>query len=217
MLRTLFVLCLAAIGAAYAVRGPFFALLLYLWVAYFRPESWVWGGIATTLPLSLVAGAFLLGSSVISGTRFRTNIRSGLLFALLLHSLVSTSLSAHFTYAWPYWTDFAKSTIVTYLIACLVTDTKKFRLTLLVISASLGFEVAKQGWIQLVTNPGEKNFNFHPFLGDENGVAVGSSCSSQSSARWRRPPRPSGKSEATCSLRLARPTGRSARTRAVGF
>jgi probable O-glycosylation ligase (exosortase A-associated) len=38
---------------------------------------------------------------------------------------------------------------------------------------SLGFEAGKQGWAQLVLNPGARNDNSVPFLGDNNLVAVG--------------------------------------------
>jgi probable O-glycosylation ligase (exosortase A-associated) len=42
-----------------------------------------------------------------------------------------------------------------------------------VIVLSLGFEATKQGWAQLILNPGAKNDNPIPFLGDNNVVAVG--------------------------------------------
>ena len=173
MLRTIFVLTIAAWGVAHAVRAPFFALLLYLWIAYFRPEVWVWGGVIATLPLSLISGIFLLAYSIFSHVRFRLDLRTSLLFILLAHSLISTLLSPYIDFAWPYWTDFAKSTIVTYLMACIITTPREYRLVLLVIAASLGFEVVKQGWAQLLFNPGAKNYNTHPLLGDENGVALG--------------------------------------------
>jgi probable O-glycosylation ligase (exosortase A-associated) len=41
------------------------------------------------------------------------------------------------------------------------------------IALSLGFEAAKQGWAQLVINPGGTNLNENPALGDYIGVAVG--------------------------------------------
>jgi putative inorganic carbon (HCO3(-)) transporter len=44
---------------------------------------------------------------------------------------------------------------------------------LIVITLSLGFEAGKQGWAQLVLNPGSRNDNSIPFLGDNNLVAVG--------------------------------------------
>jgi len=46
-------------------------------------------------------------------------------------------------------------------------------MALLVIAVSLGFEAAKQGWAQFVTNPGGENINEIVMLGDNNGVAVG--------------------------------------------
>lgn len=44
MLRLIFVLAIVLVGGFYAFRHPFYALLLYVWYACFRPESWVWHG-----------------------------------------------------------------------------------------------------------------------------------------------------------------------------
>jgi hypothetical protein len=55
----------------------------------------------------------------------------------------------------------------------LADDVKKFRLVLLTISVSLGFEATKQGWAELLIRPGAPNMNTLPLLGDNNGVAVG--------------------------------------------
>jgi probable O-glycosylation ligase (exosortase A-associated) len=55
----------------------------------------------------------------------------------------------------------------------LVDDRKKYRTVLLVIGLSLGFECAKQGWVSLYRAPGAKNDNPIVFLGDNNGVALG--------------------------------------------
>jgi probable O-glycosylation ligase (exosortase A-associated) len=44
---------------------------------------------------------------------------------------------------------------------------------LLVIAFSLGLESAKQGWAQMILNPGATNSNTLPMLGDNNFVAVG--------------------------------------------
>src|SRR5262249_19132786 len=43
----------------------------------------------------------------------------------------------------------------------------------IVIALSLGFECAKQGWVSLFRAPGAKNDNPIGFLGDNNGVALG--------------------------------------------
>lgn len=173
MLRTLFVLAIILFLLRYSVRGPFYALLLYLWVAYFRPEQWVWGGLIESLPLSSWVGGFVVTAAVLSGQAFRIDGRLLLLLALLGQSLASTLSSDYVDYSWPYWIDFLKSTAITYLIAVLTTDLHKLRLVFLTIALSLGFEAARQGWGQLILVPGQKNYNSHVMLGDENGVAVG--------------------------------------------
>jgi probable O-glycosylation ligase (exosortase A-associated) len=81
--------------------------------------------------------------------------------------------SNHYIYSWPYWIEFLKTILITYLIVVLVTDTMRFRLLLLVIVLALGCEQAKQGWTYLFLSDGLKNMEYVPFLGDNNGVAVG--------------------------------------------
>jgi probable O-glycosylation ligase (exosortase A-associated) len=63
--------------------------------------------------------------------------------------------------------------LVSYLIVALVNDRRRFRLMILVVAYSLGFECAKQGWAQAILNTGAQNNNIIPFLGDNNGVALG--------------------------------------------
>ena len=41
MLRLIFVTCIVMVGIFFAVQGAFYALLFYLWNAYFRPAEWV--------------------------------------------------------------------------------------------------------------------------------------------------------------------------------
>jgi probable O-glycosylation ligase (exosortase A-associated) len=63
--------------------------------------------------------------------------------------------------------------IITYVIVLLTTDRNRYRMVLTIIAISLGFECAKQGWAQLFIAPGAQNNNPIVFLGDNNGVAVG--------------------------------------------
>lgn len=173
MLRLIFVFGIIAIGAFYSLRGPFYALLFYLWNAYFRPEYWVWDDTLWSLRLSLIIGTFLLLSSIPWLSTFRWTRQSVLIIAFLMHSSVSLLLSPHQELALPFWTEFAKVIIVTLLITVLVNTEQRYRMTLIVIAFSLGFEAAKQGWAQLVLNPGATNNNPHLMLGDNNGVAMG--------------------------------------------
>jgi probable O-glycosylation ligase (exosortase A-associated) len=173
MLRTLFVVGIILVGTAYSWRSPFYALLFYLWVAYFRPEYWLWTDFVSTINLSLIVGVFVVLSTLISGQKFRVGAGVSLMFLFLGQSLLSTFQSPNFEYAFPYWQDFAKSTVISYLITVHVNDERRFRLTLLVIALSLGAEGAKQGWVQLLLNPGGPNLNDVAILGDNNGAALG--------------------------------------------
>ncbi len=173
MLRTAFVLGIFAIAMFFALQGAFYALLMYLWIAYFRPMEWVWTDFIQTLNLSLIAGVYLVVISFISGQRHRINGRVLLLAAFLLQNVISLGGAESSSPAWLYLQDFAKTTVITYLIMVLVTDRARLRLALLVLALSLSFEPAKQAWMQFVLDPGGQNFNPIGFLGDESGVGVG--------------------------------------------
>jgi probable O-glycosylation ligase (exosortase A-associated) len=173
MLRNIFVFMLITVGVVYAAQGPFYALLFYLWNAYFRPEYWVWGDTIGALNLSLIIGLYLVTTAVLSAKAFLWTARTALLFAFFAQTCISLFFSEHFDWSWYYWVDFAKVMLVSYLIIVLVDDRRKFRLMLLVVSYSLGFECAKQGWAQTILNPGAQNNNIIAFLGDNNGVALG--------------------------------------------
>jgi len=173
MLRTAFVLLIVAFGLRHALRGPFYALMFYLWVAYFRPETWVWSGFVQDLPLSFFVGALVVVTGVVTGQALRLSARGMLLVLFLIHSLISTLASPYIAYGWPYWMDFLKSTLMTYLLCVLVDSVSRLRLAFLVITLSLGFEAAKSGLVQLIFIPGEKNYNEMLSLGDNNGVAIG--------------------------------------------
>lgn len=176
MLRGLFVLIIIAVGSFYALQAPFYALLLYVWNAYFRPEAWAWGATSSLLlrfQFSYCVGIFLVGYTLISKQRFHFSGQALLLFVMLGHALISSLLAEYPQYVWPYFIDFLKGIIITYLITVLANDRRKLYLLLLVMCLSLGLEATKQGCIQLLINPGGRNDNEIPFLGDNNGVAVG--------------------------------------------
>jgi probable O-glycosylation ligase (exosortase A-associated) len=172
MLRTLFVAAILIFGAVQSLRGPFYGLLFYLWLAYFRPETWLWTDFVSPLNLSLILGICVLGGTVLSD-KVRLGFTPCLMVLLVVHSLVSTLLSDTFAYSFPYWEDFAKSTTISILMITLVNTERRLRLTFVIIALSLGMEAAKQGWAQFVLNPGGPNINDHPMFGDNNGVAVG--------------------------------------------
>jgi probable O-glycosylation ligase (exosortase A-associated) len=173
MLRALFVVCIIVYGLFQSFRSPFNALLFYLWIAYFRPEYWLWSDWVSQLNLSLIVGVFVVVATVLSGRGLRWGLAPFLTVLLLFQSFISTWFSEAFSYSWLFWQDFAKSTIISLLMVTLIDTEERLKQTFLVISASLGLEAVKQGWAQLVLNPGAINTNTNALLGDNNGVAVG--------------------------------------------
>ncbi len=173
MLRTLFVIAILAVGWGFALQSALYAACLYLWIAYFRPESWAWSDLFSTLNLSYIAGVYLVLRTALSGTKIRLDWRTGLLFVFLALSLLSSAVGLHPDHSLAYWREFSKTIIVSYILTLLIQTPSDLRLVLTVIVLSLGFESGKQGWAQLVLNPGAPNTNGIPFLGDNNLVAVG--------------------------------------------
>lgn len=171
--RSLFVIIALIAGWSFALQSALYAACLYLWIAYFRPESWAWSDIFISLNLSYIAGIYLVIRTFLAGVPIKLDARSWLLVLFLIHSLVATSLGLNSTVSFAFWWDFAKVIIVSLLLLNIVRTAAELRLVLIVIALSLGFEAAKQGWAQLVLNPGARNDNSVPFLGDNNLVAVG--------------------------------------------
>lgn len=174
MLRLIFVGLIILFGIGASVVSPFYALLFYLWNAYFRPEEWTFGGTIRSLNLSFLIGVYLVLATTASLPRPRFNLRILLLGLFFVQTLLSTLSSEHSQYSWNAWTEFAKVLIVSYIIILLTSsDRRRYRQVLFIIAISLGFECAKQGWVQLFRAPGAPNNNTIAFLGDNNGVAVG--------------------------------------------
>jgi probable O-glycosylation ligase (exosortase A-associated) len=173
MLRTIFVGLIIVTGTIFSLRGPFYALLFYLWYAYFRPEQWMWNNWVSSLNLSYFIGLFVVASTVISAKPLHLRSRTWLIALFAVHASISTYMSPYFQYGWPYLQDFYKVLLITYLITVLVDDARKLRITVLIMSLSLGLEAAKQGWAQFILNPGAQNNNPLPLLGDNNGVGLG--------------------------------------------
>jgi probable O-glycosylation ligase (exosortase A-associated) len=173
MLRTLIVVAMLAAGWGFALQSPLYAACLYLWIAYFRPESWAWNDLFVALNLSYIAGAYLIVRTMIAGVPLRLGFRGLLLVLFLAQALIATWLGVDSAYSFEYLRDFSKVIVITLLLMNIVRTSNELRLVLIVIACSLGFEAVKQGWAQLILNPGARNGNGVPFLGDNNLVAVG--------------------------------------------
>lgn len=173
MIRSVIVIVALTVGWTFALQGPLYAACLYLWIAYFRPESWAWSDIFSTLNLSYIAGAYLVLRTFVSRIPFKLDARTGLLLLFLLQALISSWFGLNQAHSLAHLYDFAKVIVVSVLLASIIRTERDMRLILMVISLSLGIEAARQGWVTLITHPGAQNENSIPFLGDNNLVAVG--------------------------------------------
>ena len=106
MLRLIFVLSLLTGLGVVALRGPMKAIVLYLWLAYFRPEAWIYGGLLASLPLSYVAGIYLVLRVGFSATMFRFDLR---VLALLL--VWATAIVGGLLTPWPDETNYILTAI----------------------------------------------------------------------------------------------------------
>jgi putative inorganic carbon (hco3(-)) transporter len=172
MLRTLLVLGLIGVGGFYALRGPYYALLFYIGYAYFRPEAWVWVDFIGSLRLSLLSGLLVVLGGLYSKQQFVWNGRIALLWIFLLHTFLSAVFGESWD-AWGSWFNFFKSIVISYFMVVLITNFDRLRLMFMVMALALGLEQAKQGWFYIVSRPAWHNENDVPFLGDNNGVAIG--------------------------------------------
>ena len=160
-------------GWGFALQSPLYAACLYLWIAYFRPESWAWNDLFIALNLSYIAGAYLVVRTFIAGVPLRLGVRGWLLVAFLAQALIATWFGLDSAYSFGYLRDFSKVILISLLVTAVIRTSQDLRLVLIVIAVSLGFEAVKQGWVQMILNPGARNNNEIPFLGDNNLVAVG--------------------------------------------
>ena len=173
MLRLIFVFAIIAVGAFFALHGPFYTLLLYLWNAYFRPEVWVHGQALRSFHLSFYVAAFLVLQMVFNANRLRFNGRWVVVLLFVFHCFVTATFGEHSDTNFKFLKQFLRILLIAYFMFCLVDNLKQFRIVLLVMLLSVGFESVKQGWGTMIRNPGAINENPIPFLGDNNMTAVG--------------------------------------------
>lgn len=174
MLRDLFVAVILVVGVgASLLGGPFWALLFYIWVSYFRPEQWLWNDWVSGLNPSYSIGIYLLAAVLLWRKSLRFDRRFIVPFLFVSVSAISSWQSPYSDQSWPFLIEFVKVALIGYLIPVLVDDSKKLRLLAGTMVFGLGLEGSKQGWGNLLFTPGSPNYNPIPFLGDNNGVALG--------------------------------------------
>ena len=106
MLRNIFVAGIVIAGVVLAIQSPFYALLFYLWDAYFRPEQWLWTDWISSLQISFIIGSYVLLSLLLGPVRLHFGRRHVLLLLFAVHCIVSMLLSDYLHDTWPFMQEF---------------------------------------------------------------------------------------------------------------
>lgn len=173
MLRTLLFLLIAVPGFVAALFNRFAALLLYCWFAFFRPEGFVWWDISG-LRLSLLSGAILLGTCILSG-RFPDVSHWISRGALAFLALAAVSLpGASDIGTGLYWLDFLARLIIVCLLAITLVETRWHLAALVaVVAGSFGFHSAKAGLASVLGGGVQFGLGLTGTFADNNGYALG--------------------------------------------
>ncbi|MEO8256565.1 MAG: O-antigen ligase family protein [Acidobacteriota bacterium] len=173
MIRTLFVLSILVPGLLASFASGYWALMMYLWLALFRPQEWLSFDI-TSLRLSLLFGVLMLVRSAVSG--ILPNVTNPLTLGMIL--LVGSSVVTQLTAVQPdlgwVWIDFLfRLVLCCTLLVALSTSARRLYGILAVIALSFGFHAGKAG-LAFLLSEGTTRFNLGlagAFI-DNNGYAL---------------------------------------------
>jgi len=174
MLRSLLVLSVLVPGLVAAVASSYWALMMYLWYALFRPQDWLWIDI-NSLRLSLVIGVVMMVRSLTSGVFPNVTNPLTLGMALLVVSSIVTNTTAVRPDIGWIWIDYLfRLALSSLMVAAIATDGKRLYGILTVICASMGFHAAKAG-LAFILTAGRARFDqgLSGAFVDNNGYALG--------------------------------------------
>ena len=172
MLRTLFILSILVPGFYLSLRSRYFALLMYLWFALFRPQDWLWIDI-TNLRLSLVLGFILIVPALPAGLFPNiTNPLSVGMLSFLFCSLVTQSVAVAPAIGWT-WIDFMTRLLLScMMIMTLAKTPQRLAGVVAVIGGSLAFHASKAG-LAFMLGGGRFADGLAGAFIDNNGYALG--------------------------------------------
>ena len=173
MLRTIFVLSIISVGVIAGLWSRFYALLLYVWFALFRPDQWVWIDISSFRP-SLMLGLLLVISALLSGylPNTRHPISIGMLVFLLSGFLGQIDAVNQDT-GWTWLQYMARLLVVCLYFVTLLKTRTEFLLMVAVIGTSFGFHAAKAGLASILGGGVRFHDGMVGAFVDNNGYALG--------------------------------------------
>jgi probable O-glycosylation ligase (exosortase A-associated) len=167
------VLIVLAVGIPAAFFNTFYALLLYVWWAVFRPEFFAWYDL-TPYRFSLILGLILLVPSLIQGAY--PDVKHPLSIGLLVFlgvALLSQFTAFDVSLGWQWLDYFSRLVCVSLLTVTLVDTRQKFFWVIAIIGGSFGFYASKAGLASLIGGGVQFAEGLTGSFGDNNGYALG--------------------------------------------
>ena len=124
------------VGSVGAFRSPLFAAGLYLWIAYFRPEGWVYTSFFASLYPSVRLRRVPDHSELAAGISLTPTWRSMLLLLFLALSAASAIFGLHRDVSFLFLQAFAKTVLISYLFTAIIQKQSDLRFVLIVIACS---------------------------------------------------------------------------------
>jgi probable O-glycosylation ligase (exosortase A-associated) len=173
VLRSLFILSIFVPGFYAALRSRYWALLMYLWFALFRPQDWIWIDI-TSLRLSMLLGVVLLVPALLAGRYPNVTHPLSTGIIMFLGSTILSQLTAIRPDVGWVWVDFSfRLFIACLLLVTLASDAMRLVGVIAVIGGSLGFHAAKAGLAYAVGGGTRFADGLSGAFVDNNGYALG--------------------------------------------
>jgi probable O-glycosylation ligase (exosortase A-associated) len=156
-----------------ALYSPFYGLLGFSWLAYMRPQDLAWG-LAAGLPLSKYVAVALFAGLLLRGkvNIFRRGAVPVAMLGLWIWLLVSCLTATHRDVAFEKFQDITKVLLIAFMTTVLVSDGKRFRLSIAVIALSLGFLGLKYGLYGVLRGGVQFTRGVGGMIGDNNDFAL---------------------------------------------
>ena len=172
-MRDYLVLMLVVATIPLALYSPFYGLLGFSWLAYMRPQDLAWG-LAASLPLSKYVALALMASMLLRGkvAIFRRGAVPFAMLGLWVWLLVSSLNATYRDVAFEKFEDITKVILIAFMTTVLLTDGKKFRVSVAVIALSLGFLGLKYGLYGILRGGVHFTRGVGGMIGDNNDFAL---------------------------------------------
>jgi probable O-glycosylation ligase (exosortase A-associated) len=174
-MRSIVVLIFVAVAMLVAIFNHFIALLLYWWIAIFRPHEWIWMDVSH-LKISFVAGLILVIPCFLTGKFPRLgHVIAYLMLTWLVLAAIATYFNGCGPTGWRWLDHMARLMLVLFLTNRLVDSPKRIFWLCAVVACSIGFFSAKIGFFSLLRG-GTDQYGFEHLggaLAGSNAFALG--------------------------------------------